>query len=149
MEKESLNKRPDKQLSKQLNDHRRLVISICSKGDLLNVLKEKMYRTGGSIIKPSGSDPDRLVNNIQIVEDIEAEIACLEDQRRIERKQLSRLSDQLRSDLQRKIIEAYYYCGLSWDETAKLVYQRAHESDKKACREARGRAISEMINMRQ
>jgi len=144
MEKESLNK----QLSKQLSEHRQLVISIFSKGDLLSVLKEKAYRTGGSIIKPSGTDPDRLINNLQIIEDIEAEMNCLEEQRRIERKQLSKLSDQLRSDLQRSIIEAYYYCGLSWDETAKLVYQRAHETDKRACREAKGRAVSEMSSLK-
>ena len=149
MEKESPSKQPNGQLEKQLNNHRQLVLSIYNKTDLINVLKEKMYRTGGSIIKPLGSDPDRLINNIQIVEDLGAEIACLEEQRKIEKKQLSKLSDQLRSDLQRKIIEAYYYCGLTWDETAKLVYERAHRAEKKACREASGRAIKAMNKMKQ
>jgi len=136
------------QLRNQLDKHRSLVISIYNKADLLNVLNEKMYRIGGSVIQPLGTDPDRLINNLQIIDDIQAEIECLDNQRRAEKGQLSKLSDQLQSNLQRRIIEAYYYCGLPWDETAKLVYQRAHKTDRKACREARERAIIEMVKMK-
>ena len=128
----------------RLHEHRELVLRIHRKTDQLAMLSDRMIRVGGSVIEPSSANPDAITNDIQMIDDLEAEIATLGDTRRIERARLESLSNQLQSDLQRKVIEAYYYYGLPWCDVAMLVYHQNHASDRRNCGEAKSRAISIM-----
>jgi hypothetical protein len=124
------------------------VRSIAFKVGLLNAARDKLVKVGGSVIEPLGANPDTLISNIQLVDDLVAEIDALEEQRRCERAQFEHLIVRLESELQRQVIEAYYFYALSWREVANIIYGKAHERDKQSCRVARGRAINNLVHIK-
>ena len=63
-------------ISKRLNEHRRLVLSIFGKVKFLKVLEEKLANIGGSLVEPANGNLDLTIKKIQMINDLKAEIGA-------------------------------------------------------------------------
>ena len=137
-------------LTKRFKGERDLVIRIKDRIDDYKMACEQKEGLGNSIIEAwsKGENKD-LLDMIVHIDEIEAEIRMLEEKERVEYQQLKLLSDGLKTEHLRRIIEMHYYQGLTWGEISQRIYKKDTKRLRKNCQAARWKAMDAMKRMLQ
>ena len=148
-----LYKRVQRKQRKRRNDHttniaqrfqnlRSLTFRIARLSKLYETAYGKMEQYATSINEAQSGEKKDLLLKLSRLEDLKAEIETLEKDRRKEQQELKLLSDTIKSEHQRLVIEAYYYQALSWGEVATLIYGKDTERFRRHCQTHRYNAIT-------
>ena len=127
-----------------LMGHRKLTMRIRGKKELYHMVCAQNENFGGSIIKRRNGEKEELLLKISREDELEAEIQALEEEERLSYQQLRSLSDMLKSENQRLVIEAYYYQAFCWGEVAMLMHRKDTPKTRRNCQTTRCNAVAAM-----